>query len=43
LVVQATYETLAHKGEAMTIAEMMAYAYDQSDQARTELEQAART
>jgi hypothetical protein len=32
-----TYEALAHKGETMTTAEMVAYAYDQIDQARTEL------
>jgi hypothetical protein len=31
------YESLAHKGEAMTIAAIAAYAYDQIDQARTEL------
>ncbi len=35
---EATYETLAGKGETMTTAEMVAYAYDQIDQARTELE-----
>jgi predicted ATPase/class 3 adenylate cyclase len=33
-----TYESLAHKGETMTTAEMATYAYDQIDQARTELE-----
>jgi hypothetical protein len=33
-----TYESLAHKGETMTTAEMVTYAYDQIDQARTELE-----
>jgi predicted ATPase len=33
-----TYEPLARKGETMTTAEMVAYAYDQIDQARTELE-----
>jgi hypothetical protein len=33
-----TYESLAHKGETMTTAEMVSYAYDQIDQARTELE-----
>jgi predicted ATPase len=33
-----TYESLARKGETMTTAEMVAYAYDQIDQARTELE-----
>jgi predicted ATPase/class 3 adenylate cyclase len=31
------YESLARKGETMTIAEMVAYAYDQIDQARAEL------
>ena len=35
---EATYESLAHKGEAMTTAEMVTYAYHQIDQARTELE-----
>ena len=35
---EATYETLAHKGETMTTAAMATYAYDQIDQARTELE-----
>jgi tetratricopeptide (TPR) repeat protein len=33
-----TYESLAHTGETMTTAEMVTYAYDQIDQARTELE-----
>jgi hypothetical protein len=32
-----TYESLARKGETMTTAAMVAYAYDQIDQARTEL------
>jgi hypothetical protein len=32
------YESLAHKGETMTTAAMATYAYDQIDQARTELE-----
>jgi predicted ATPase/class 3 adenylate cyclase len=32
-----TYESLARRGERMTIAEMATYAYDQIDQARTEL------
>jgi hypothetical protein len=32
-----TYESLAHKGETMTTAAMVTYAYDQIDQARTEL------
>jgi hypothetical protein len=35
---EATYESLARKGGTMTTAEMTAYAYDQIDQARTELE-----
>ncbi len=34
---EATYESLARKGEAMTTAAMVTYAYDQIDQARTEL------
>jgi predicted ATPase/class 3 adenylate cyclase len=34
-----TYESLAHKGQTMTTAEMATYAYDQIDQARAELEQ----
>jgi hypothetical protein len=34
---EATYESLARKGETMTIAAMATYAYDQIDQARTEL------
>jgi hypothetical protein len=33
-----TYESLAHKGETMTTAAMVTYAYNQIDQARTELE-----
>jgi hypothetical protein len=32
-----TYESLARRGETMTTAEMVTYAYDQIDQARTEL------
>ncbi|HUO39080.1 MAG TPA: adenylate/guanylate cyclase domain-containing protein, partial [Mycobacterium sp.] len=32
-----TYETLARKGEAMTTAAMVTYAYAQIDQARAEL------
>ena len=32
-----TYESLARKGETMTTAEIVAYAYDQIDQARAEL------
>jgi hypothetical protein len=34
---KATYESLARKGESMTTAAMVTYAYDQIDQARTEL------
>ncbi|WP_082945726.1 adenylate/guanylate cyclase domain-containing protein [Mycobacterium sp. E2733] len=33
-----TYESLARTGETMTITAMVTYAYDQIDQARTELE-----
>ena len=33
-----TYESLARKGETMTTAVMVTYAYDQIDQARAELE-----
>ena len=33
-----TYESLARKGETMTTAAMVTYAYDQIDQARIELE-----
>jgi predicted ATPase len=33
-----TYESLARKGDTMTTATMVTYAYDQIDQARTELE-----
>jgi hypothetical protein len=36
-----TYESLARKGETMTIAAIAASAYDQIDQARTELEHPA--
>jgi hypothetical protein len=32
-----TYESLAHRGETMTTAEIVAYAYDQISQARTKL------
>jgi hypothetical protein len=32
-----TFDALARKGEAMTTAAMATYAYDQTDQARTEL------
>jgi predicted ATPase len=34
---EATYESLARKGEAMSTAEIVTYAYDQIDQARAEL------
>jgi hypothetical protein len=34
---EATYESLAHNGEAMTTAEIVTYAYDQTDRARAEL------
>ena len=34
---EKTYESLARKGETMTTAAMATYAYDQIDQARTEL------
>ena len=34
---EKTYESLARKGETMTTAAMVTYAYDQIDQARTEL------
>ena len=34
---EATYESLARKGETMTTAEMATYAYDQIDQARAAL------
>jgi predicted ATPase len=35
---EATYESLARMGEVMTTSAMVTYAYDQIDQARTELE-----
>jgi predicted ATPase len=35
---EATYQSLARKGETMTAAAIATYAYDQIDQARTELE-----
>jgi hypothetical protein len=35
---EATYESLARKGETMTMTAMVTYAFDQIDQARTELE-----
>ena len=34
---EATYESLAGKGETMTTAAIVTYAYDQIDQARAEL------
>jgi hypothetical protein len=34
---EATYESLARKGETMTTTAMATYAYDQIDQARTDL------
>jgi hypothetical protein len=37
-----TYESLARKGETMTTAAMVAYAYDQIDQARVELNAASK-
>jgi hypothetical protein len=37
-----TYESLAREGQAMITAEMVAYAYDQIDQARTELNAVAK-
>ena len=39
---EATYESLARKGETMTTAAMVTYAYDQIDQARTELKTVAK-
>jgi hypothetical protein len=36
-----TYQSLARKGETMTTAAMVTYAYDQIDQARTGLERAS--
>jgi hypothetical protein len=38
---EQTYESLARKGETMTTAAMMTYAYDQIYRARTELLQSA--
>ena len=43
LLGEATYESLARKGAAMTIAEMMTYVHDQIEQARTELNAAEYT
>jgi hypothetical protein len=37
-----TYESLAHKGETMTMTAMVTYALDQIDQARTELNAVAK-
>jgi hypothetical protein len=42
VVGEATYESLARKGEAMTTAAMVTYAYDQIDQARTELNEVSK-
>jgi hypothetical protein len=39
---EAIYESLARKGETMTTAEIVAYAYDQIDQARAELNAASK-
>ncbi len=39
---EATYESLARKGETMTTAAIATYAYDQIDQARTELKGASK-
>jgi hypothetical protein len=39
---EATYESLARKGETMTTAAMATYAYDQIDQARTALDAASK-
>jgi hypothetical protein len=35
---EQTYELLARKGEMVTTAALVTYAYDQIDEARTELE-----
>jgi len=37
-----TYESLARTGETMTTADMVAYAYDQIEQARAELNAASK-
>jgi hypothetical protein len=37
LIARLAYESLALKGETMTTAAMVTYAYDQIDQARAEL------
>jgi hypothetical protein len=37
-----TYESLSHKGETMTTAAMVTYAYDQIDQARAELNEVSK-
>jgi predicted ATPase len=39
---ETTYESLARKGETMTTAEMVTYAYDQIDQAQAELNTVAK-
>ncbi len=42
LLGEATYESLARKGETMTTAAMVTYAYDQIDEARAELDTVAK-
>ena len=37
-----TYESLAHESETMTTSTMVAYAYEQNDQARAELNPVAK-
>ena len=39
---EQTYESLARKGETMTTAAMVTYAYDQIDQARAELNEVSK-
>ena len=39
---EQTYESLARKGETMTTAAIATYAYDQIDQARTELNEVSK-
>jgi hypothetical protein len=38
VLARQTYEALARRGEAMTTAAMVTYAYEQIDQARAELD-----
>lgn len=40
-VLGGTYESLAHKGETMTVVAIATYAYDQIDRARTALNAAS--